>query len=70
MAAADLVILSDRIVRRGRVGPGAIAIRDGRILAVTDGPYPGPARTVVGLHFLAFVCLMLQRLVTVVAHSP
>ena len=26
--------------------------------------------TVVGLHFLAFVCLMLQRLGTVVAHSP
>jgi len=26
--------------------------------------------TVVGLHFLAFVCLMLQRSGTVVAHSP
>jgi transposase len=26
--------------------------------------------TVVGLHFLAFVCLILQRLVTVVAYSP
>ncbi len=26
--------------------------------------------TVAGLHFVAFACLMLQRLVTVVAHSP
>jgi allantoinase len=47
MAAADLVILSDHIVRSERVGPGAIAIRDGRIQAVTDGPYPGPAADVL-----------------------
>jgi allantoinase len=52
MAAADLVILSDHIVRRGSAGPGAIAIRDGRILAVTDGPYPGPALDVLDAHQL------------------
>lgn len=52
MAAADLVILSDHIARRGRVGSGAIDIRDGRILAVTDGQYPGPARDVLDAHQL------------------
>jgi hypothetical protein len=31
--------------------------------------YPLP-KTVVGSHFLASTCLTLQRLVTVVAHSP
>ena len=47
MATADLVIVSDQIVQPGRVGPGAIAIREGRILAVTDGPFAGPAREVL-----------------------
>jgi allantoinase len=47
MATADLVIVSDRIVRPDRIGPGAIAIREGRILAVTDGAFAGPTREVL-----------------------
>lgn len=47
MAEANLVIVAERIVRPDRIGPGAVAILDGRILTVTDGPYPGPAREVL-----------------------
>ncbi len=38
-----------------------------RRLARDDGRLPEP---VAGLHFIAFACLMLHRLLTVVAQSP
>lgn len=47
MAIADLVIRSERILRPQGIGPGSIAIADGRILAVTDNDYPGPAREAI-----------------------
>lgn len=52
MATADLVILSDLIVRPQNIGPGAIAISGGRILAITEAPYPGPTRDVLDAHGL------------------
>jgi allantoinase len=47
MAVADLVIDSTTIILPQGIRYGSIAITDGRISAITDGPYPGPAAEVL-----------------------
>ncbi len=47
MSEADLVIKSNQIVRSHGLEAGSIAIKDGKIIAVTKGSYPGLAREVI-----------------------
>lgn len=47
MTSVDLVIQSNRIVRSYGVHAGAVAVKDGKIVALTDVPYPGAASQVI-----------------------
>ena len=49
---ADLIVQNARIVAQTGVFVGWLAVQDGRIAALGEGPAPGPAKTVLDLSLI------------------